>query len=60
MDIWLKPDNQNRQNFIKTIKEHRIIEDDISEIESMDFEKVHAFYIGQKPNRMIFSHIFHG
>jgi len=54
MDIWLKPDNNNREKFAETLKSYGIIEEDIQKVKKLDFTKINAFHIGKKPNKIDF------
>jgi hypothetical protein len=54
MDIWLKPDNNNKDNFINALNEYGIIEDDINLLRSIDFTSTQAFHIGKEPNKIDF------
>jgi len=54
MDIWLKPDNTNRENFISALREQGIIPESLIEIGKMDFTKAKLLHIGAQPNRIDF------
>jgi len=54
MDIWLKPDNTNKQNLLKVLEEIDINENDLTEFLKLNFTKANGFFIGEKPNRIDF------
>jgi len=54
MDIWLKPDNTNREHFISALREQGIIDESLREIGKMDFTKAKLLHIGAQPNRIDF------
>jgi hypothetical protein len=54
MDIWLKPNNGNRDKFISTLLEHGIQEESLLEVSKMDFTETKVLHIGQKPNKIDF------
>ncbi len=54
MDLWLKPDNDNREKFIHALKEHGVVKANLEKIRSLDFSRPQALNIGEKPNRMEF------
>ena len=60
MDIWLKPDNENRDKFIAALREHGIREDVLGEVSKMDFTEVRIMHIGEKPNKIDFLTKVHG
>lgn len=43
MDIWLKPDNQNRQKLIAAFRELGINADDLKILNGLDFNVENAF-----------------
>lgn len=56
MDIWLKPDNENKIQLILALKNLNFEEVGLATIESWDFEKPQMFHIGNKnrPDRTDF------
>lgn len=54
MDIWLKPDNANRDKFIEALAEHGINQDDLASVKKMDFTQVRVMHIGEKPTKIDF------
>ncbi len=54
MDIWLKPDNKNKEKFISALREHGIKEKDLNTIHKMDFSETKVLHIGKKPNKIDF------
>jgi hypothetical protein len=54
MDIWLKPDNENRDKLIPVLRSLGILAEDIDQLRAMDFTKVLAFHIGEPPRRIDF------
>lgn len=54
MDIWLKPDNENRNKFIKALREKGVAEDKLKSVSSMDFTEAQVLTIGKKPNQIKF------
>jgi hypothetical protein len=54
MDIWLKPDNKNRDALIKALKEFGIMSDDLNTLGTKDFSQIQFFFFGKKPRRIDF------
>jgi hypothetical protein len=54
MDIWLKPDNDNRDKLLPVLRSLGIVEEDIEQIKTMDFTNVLAFHIDEPPRRVDF------
>jgi hypothetical protein len=54
MDIWLKPDNENKDKLINALKEFGILNDDLNELTTRDFTQIQFFYFGSKPRRIDF------
>jgi len=54
MDLWLKPDNDNRDKFIYALTDHGVIEEHLEKIKTLDFTRPQALHIGEKPNQMEF------
>jgi hypothetical protein len=60
MDIWLKPDNTNKDKFIKALNECGIIPEDTDMLKRINFETTQAFHIGNEPNKIDFLTKIHG
>jgi hypothetical protein len=60
MDVWLKPDNENRSKFIAFLREDRFDEESLNRISETDFTKHVAFHIGEKPLQIDFITIISG
>ena len=60
MDIWLKPDNDNRTKFIAFLKEDGFDEESLNRISETDFTQHTAFHIGEKPLQIDFIAIISG
>jgi hypothetical protein len=60
MDIWLKPDNENKKRLIKTFEEIGIIDKNINELSKINFTKPAVFSIGDEPYRIDFLTIVQG
>lgn len=54
MDIWLKPDNDNKLKLIKSLTALGFDEAGIKTIQTWDFTKPQLFYIGKVPERTDF------
>ncbi len=54
MDIWLQPDNENRNRLLDALKKFGIEERDLEKIGKIDFTVPQVFYIGDKPRRIDF------
>ncbi len=48
MDIWLKPDNENKKRILSALRSCKIIEEHIEKVSAFDFTKAQSFYIGEK------------
>ncbi len=51
---WLKPDNTNRDKFIKALNEYGIISEDTDILKRIDFSTTQVFHIGKEPNKIDF------
>ena len=60
MDIWLKPDNENKEKFISVLREHGIGDESLLDVRKMDFIEAKVLHIGQKPNKIDFLTKVHG
>jgi hypothetical protein len=54
LDIWLEPDNLNRDKLISALREFGIDEEDLVKLGKCDLSKVQFFYFGEKPRRIDF------
>lgn len=54
LDIWIKPDNANRDKLIKVLEKSGFNFDDLQIIGQTNFEKVFVFHIWEKPYRIDF------
>lgn len=55
LDIWLQTGNDNRNRLVKALKEYGIEDDDIEELQNMDFTNpIPVFFIGKIPRRVDF------
>ncbi len=50
MDIWIKPDNTNKNLLLNVLEELDFDKEGISEINKWDFTKPQLFHIGNKPD----------
>ncbi len=55
MDVWLKPDNENKKKVISAFRDLNLHPDDLTKLdESFDFEQVVVFHFGNPPERIDF------
>ena len=54
LDIWLRPDNSNREKCIRAFKELHYDKDSLADFGKLDFEKTQVFFIGKEPLRIDF------
>ncbi|MDZ4752460.1 MAG: nucleotidyltransferase [Flavobacteriales bacterium] len=54
VDIWINPDNKNRNKLIPALKELDISEESIKMLSNLDFSKHLAFYLWKEPERIDF------
>lgn len=54
MDIWLQPDNNNRDKLGKALTEFGIQTSYISHLSQIDFSQIQFFFFGEKPRRIDF------
>lgn len=54
MDIWLQPDNINKQKFACFIQSKQFLQEGVQRILSLDFTAANSFHIGQDANRIDF------
>jgi len=54
MDLWLKPDNDNKKKLIEVLRSENIAEEDLTTVSSFDFRQINIFHIGSPPSRIDF------
>lgn len=54
VDIWINPDNKNRNKLILALKELDMSEESIEMLSNLDFSKHLAFHIWNEPERIDF------
>ena len=54
MDIWLKPDNENKDKLMPLLKTLGIIPEDLERLKKTDFTTTIAFHIDEAPRRIDF------
>lgn len=52
LDLWLKPDNDNRDNFIKALDDHGVVKNQLGKVSTLDFNSNQALHLGEKPNQV--------
>ena len=54
MDIWLKPENSNRDKLMQALNEFGIGSESIQKLSKLDFLHTQFFFLGEKPRRVDF------
>ncbi len=54
MDLWLKPENENKKKFIKMMLGEGYSEESLKAISKLDFKQASCFHIGKPPLRIDF------
>lgn len=54
MDLWIKPDNDNKMRLLNVLSNKGFNKDDLIFIEKQDFEKAFVFHIGTPPLQVDF------
>ncbi|MCW3122403.1 MAG: hypothetical protein JWQ38_1895 [Flavipsychrobacter sp.] len=54
IDIWLKPDNDNKERFLPVLSHFDFGEGELTQVAAMDFSKHMVFSIGEPPEKMDF------
>ncbi len=54
MDIWLRPDNENKIRFLAVLEKHLEDKSGVEKIRRLDFTEVIAFHIGSPPDKVDF------
>ncbi len=54
VDIWLKPDNENKTRLLKALESFGIVSEALQELAALDFQQHLAFHIGKEPEKIEF------
>ena len=54
MDIWLQPENENKDKLINALREFGIGNKSISSISELNFNDIQFFFFGERPRRIDF------
>jgi predicted nucleotidyltransferase len=54
VDLWLKPDNENKRKLIQALEGFGIEKSALQELERQDFQQHLAFHIGEDPEKIEF------
>jgi len=54
LDIWLEPDNANRDKLMSALAEFGISKKSLNELSKTDFARPQLFFFGEKPRRIDF------
>lgn len=54
MDIWIKPDSENKLKLITVLEKQNISKEGIDKIRKTDFTEVVVFHIGKQPEKIEF------
>ena len=54
MDLWMKPDNENKKKLIAVLQTENIDEQDLKTVSAFDFTGINVFHIGDAPFRIDF------
>ena len=54
MDVWLKPDNENKMRVIAALRKNDIYSEDLEEMEKIDFTSTIAFSAWDNPFKIDF------
>lgn len=54
LDIWLNPDNKNKEKLINVLKKYIKDKDSIDKVNKLDFTHMVAFHFGSPPERIDF------
>lgn len=54
MDVWLKPDNENKMKLLSVLEKHLRDKNGIEKVKKLDFKNVIAFHIGLPPEKIDF------
>lgn len=54
MDVWLKPDNENKLRLISVLEKNGIGKESVEKVRKTDFTDVVVFHFGQPPEKIEF------
>jgi hypothetical protein len=54
LDIWLKPDNDNKRRLVEALREFRINKESLNAVTDRDFTQAIAFHYGFVPDKVDF------
>lgn len=54
MDIWLRPDDDNKRILINALKEFGIGNESLATVSNLNFSEAQTFFIGERPRRIDF------
>ncbi len=54
VDIWLKPDNENKAKLVAALREFDIDESGLELISKLDFTNIHIFHLWEEPEKVDF------
>jgi predicted nucleotidyltransferase len=54
IDIWLRPDNRNKEKLLPVLREFGFDENEINEVAAIDFTRHMVFSIGEQPEKIDF------
>ena len=54
MDVWLKPDNENKLKLLSVLEKHLTDKSGIEKVKKLDFAEVIVFHIGKEPEKIEF------
>ncbi len=54
VDLWIKPNNENKTKLIQAFKNLNFENEDILELEKMNFEEYLVFSVGEEPQKIDF------
>ncbi len=54
MDIWLKPDNENKEKLLSVLEKHGFSKESIKQVRKLDFKEMVAFHFGYPPEKIDF------
>jgi len=54
MDIWLKPDNENKEKLLRVLEKHGFTAASIKQVRKQDFKEMVAFHFGYPPEKIDF------
>jgi hypothetical protein len=54
MDVWLRPDNGNRDKLVPVLESLGVLSENIVQIKSVDFTQALAFHIDEPQDELTF------